>query len=501
MMKFSTIKKQAQDIFSFGLGARILNFFKGILLAYFIGANFRTDTYLVALSASVFLAGILAEGLIVSLVPLYQQIDRRDGVKGRFLFTNNLLSYWTILGLMLIFISYLIAPLIIKIFGPGFNGEEYRMALRLYRWGIPVILVHIYRAIFGGYLQSQHKFRAGAKGGVVNSIIFIIYLILFSDAFGLEGLMVAGIIAVGAQAFILAQPVFSLQGYRYKPHFIPNDRLILRLNTFLLPVMIGVGINSLNGAVDNAIGSALIEGTVTELNYADGIIELFVGLFIMSIITAIFPIISEKEKFEGQDALKDALRYSLRIVTLISVPAIVLLTVMGEPIVRIFYERGQFGIDATLATANLLGYYGVGIFGMGLILLINRMYYALENTITPLIVSGIALILNIVLDLILIRFIGPGGIALGTSIGVTISAIYGLYKLNQKLQFIDWKDIALRTIRFIFAGYVMGLVMLVLKNHYMGMVGTSLMYNIFLVVGSLVAGLFTFYSVVFIARA
>ncbi len=501
MMNFSTIKKQTQDIFSFGLWARILNFFKGILLAYFIGANFRTDTYLVAFSASVFLVGILAEGLIVSLVPLYQQIDRRDGVKGRFLFTHNLISYWTLIGFILVFLSYMFAPVIVRLFGPGFTGEEYNMVLRLYRWGVPVILAHIYRAIFGGYLQSQHKFRAGAKGGVANSIIFILYLILFSERFGLEGLMVAGIIAVSTQAYMLAQPVFNLQGYRYEPMLIPDDRLIVRLNTFLLPIMIGVGINSLNGAVDNAIGSALVEGTVTELNYADGIIELFVGLFIMTLITAIFPIISEKEKYEGEDSLKDALRYSLRLVTLISVPAIVLVIVMGEPIVRVFYERGQFGIDATLATAELLGYYGVGIFGMGLIVLINRMYYALENTITPLIVSAIALVLNIVLDLILIQYIGAGGIALGTSIGVTIASIYGLYKLNEKLQFIDWKDISLRTLGFLFAGFVMGAVMVVLRDHYMEIIGNNILYNIFLIIGSLVAGLFSFYSVVFITRA
>jgi len=501
MMNFSIIKKQTQDIFSFGLWARLLNFIKGILLAYFIGANFRTDTYLVALSASVFLVGIIAEGLIVSLVPIYQQIDRRDGVKGRFLFTHNLLSYWTIAGIILMILSYLFSPLIVRIFGPGFTGEEYKMVLRLYRWGVPIILVHIYRAIFGGYLQSQHKFRAGAKGGVTNSIIYILYLALFSQEFGLEGLMVAGIIAVGSQAYLLAAPVFSLQGYKYKPYFVPQDRLILRLNTFLIPIMIGVGINNLNGAVDNAIGSALIEGTVTELNYAEGIVELFVGLFIMTIITAIFPVISQKERHEGEDSVKDALRYSLRLVTMISVPAIVLLTVLGEPLVRLFYERGQFGIEETLSTARFLAYYGVGIFGMGLIVLINRMYYALENTITPLIVSGIALVLNIVLDLIFIRFIGPGGIALGTSVGVTLAAIYGLYRLNERLVFLEWKDIFFRTIKFVFAGIVMGVVMLTLKNHYIELVGTSILYNIYLILGSLGVGLFSFYSVVFITRA
>ncbi|HZH93537.1 MAG TPA: lipid II flippase MurJ, partial [Tissierellaceae bacterium] len=139
MMSFKTIKKQTQDLLTFGLFARLLNFLKGILLAFFIGANFRTDTYLVAFSASVFLIGIVADALIVSLIPIYHQIDRRDGKKGRFEFTHNLISYWTILGLILMVLNFLLAPFIVKLFGPGFGPEGFNQAVRLFRYGAPIV--------------------------------------------------------------------------------------------------------------------------------------------------------------------------------------------------------------------------------------------------------------------------------------------------------------------------------------------------------------------------
>src|SRR5690554_4729439 len=148
MMSFKTIKKQTQDLLTFGLWARLLNFLKGILIAFFIGANYRTDTYLVAYSASVFLIGIVADALIVSLIPIYQQIDKRDGKKGRFDFTHNLLSYWTILGSALMVLNFILAPAIVRLFGPGFGQAEFNQAVRLFRFGSPIVLVHVYRAIF-----------------------------------------------------------------------------------------------------------------------------------------------------------------------------------------------------------------------------------------------------------------------------------------------------------------------------------------------------------------
>ena len=501
MMSFNTIRKQTHDIISFGIGARLLNFLKGILIAFYIGASYRTDIYLVAFSASVFLIGIIADALIVSLIPIYQQIEKRDGKKGRFDFTDNLISFWTMAGVIMVIVGYLAAPLILRIFGPGFKTDEFSEAVRLFRLGLPVILMHVWRAIFGGYLQAQHKFRAGAKGGVANSLIYILYLIFLSRRFGLEGLMVAGILAVGAQAFLLAQPVFKLQGYRYRPKLLANERSLVRLNLFLIPIMLGVGINNLNQAVDNAIGSFLQAGTIAELNYADGIVDLFVGAILMALVTAIFPVISERMRLGDPEDTKHSIAYSLRLVTMVSIPSTVLLMFLAKPIVRLFYERGEFGAEATAATATMLIWYGAGIFGMGLLLLIARIYYAMENTITPVFISAIALVLNIVLDIAFVQLIGPGGLALGTSLATTIAAFYGIWRLNKAYGFLTWSEVGMKGLKLFMAGIVMSSILVLLTSSFGELAQRSFIGTFILVTVTGAIGIGSFLSIVFVTRA
>lgn len=501
MMSFNTIRKQTQDIISFGIGARLLNFLKGILIAFYIGASYRTDVYLVAFSASVFLIGIVAEALIVSLIPIYQQIEKRDGKKGRFEFTDNLISFWTLAGLFLILIGYLAAPLILRAFGPGFGSEGSREAVRLFRLGLPIILMHVWRAIFAGYLQAQHKFRAGAKGGVANSLIYILYLIFLSRRFGLEGLMVAGILAVGVQAFLLAQPVLKLQGYRYRPRLLLKERNLVRLNMFIIPIMLGVGINNLNQAVDNAIGSFLQAGTIAELNYADGIVDLFVGAILMALVTAIFPVISERMRLGDSEETMHSISYSLRLVTMVSIPSTVLLIFLAQPIVRLFYERGEFGAEATAATATMLIWYGVGIFGMGLLLLITRIYYAREDTITPVAISAVALVLNIILDIGFVQLIGPGGLALGTSLASTIAAFYGICRLNRLYGFLTWAEVGMKGLKLFMAGIVMSSILVLLTGSFGDIAQGSFIGTLVLVVVSGAIGIGSFLSIVFVTRA
>src|SRR5699024_4139962 len=136
--------------------------------------------------------------------------------------------------------------------------------VKLFRIGAPIMLFDFIRVIGSGYLQSIHAFKAGAKAGISYNLIFVIYLLFFSSYFGVEGLMVTGIIAVISQIILLWKPVFK-GGYKYKFEIQLKDRLLIRFNTFMFPVLLGVGLNEVNLVVDNAIGSTLQTGTVAEL--------------------------------------------------------------------------------------------------------------------------------------------------------------------------------------------------------------------------------------------
>lgn len=458
------IKKQTLDIIYYGTGARVLLFIKGILIAYQIGSNFNTDTYLLAFSASLLLAKVLGDGLAVSLIPVLQQVDKRDGLKGRIEFTNNAINGSVLFSIVLSVLGFIGAPLIIKLMGPGFKGLEFEHTVNLFRIGLPIISLTLIRSVGAGYLQSQHKFKAGAKGGVVNNLIYIVYLSLFSNKFGLEGLMITGLIAVIGQIVVLVSAM-KKGGYKYSFKYHYKSRTLQRLISFLIPISIGMGINELNTAVDNAIGSALPSGTIAILSYANGIVQIVLGLFVLAIVSALFPILTESFNHKEHEDLSENTRFGFKFITLLLIPISIVFILLSETIVKLVYERGAFDHLATIQTARVLQLYAVGLIGMGLILLIIRVYYAIHDTVTPMKIALITLSLNVIISITLVKFMGANGLALGTSLSVLITTIIGIYDLNKRLRIIERVKIRETILKIAIAALAMVLLIVIIKDN------------------------------------
>lgn len=492
--KFNLIKKQTLDMVSFGLGARVLLFIKGILIAFYIGSSYNTDVYLLAFSASILFTAVIGEGLIVSLIPILQQVDKRDGMKGRLEFTNNVINNSILLSIILMILGFIGAPLIIRLMGPGFKGEEFLHTVKLFRIGLPIICFNFIRTICGGYLQSQHKFKAGAKSGIANNLIYIIYLTFFSKRFGLEGLMITGIIAVIAQVVVLVSAM-NKGGYKYYFEFTLKSRTFRRLLTFLIPISIAIGINEINTVVDNAIASFLPSGTIATLSYANGIIQLVLGLFVITIVSALFPLLTHSFNHKLHGDLNDNIKFGFKLLSILIIPISIVFITLSQHIVRAVYERGQFGHEATIQTAKILQLYAVGLISMGLILLIIRIYYAIHDTITPMKIALIALPLNAGLSFILAQFMGAGGLALGTSISVILTSILGIYDLNKKLKLFETIKVTKDFFIIIIAALVMGALIIIIKNNLGPILNDTLGQEIALLFLSIGAGISVYWTI------
>lgn len=454
MSRKGIMKSNTLYIIYFAIGTRILSFIKGILTASKIGVNYKMDSYLLALGAIMLLTKIIGEGIIVSLIPLLQEIQEKDGTDRRIDYTNNLINTTVLLSFILIVIGYFVAPVLIKIFGPGFKGKELQDTIVLFRIGLPIITVSWIRSIGAGFLQSDHAFRAGAKGGISNAVVYIIYLLFFSKYFGLKGLMITGIIAVISQIYIIMKAM-EKKGYKYEWRIDLKDRYLPRVIAFLLPIIAGIGINELNNAVDNAIASTLSVGSIAELNYADEIITLFLGIFTTAIVTVIFPRLSECHNKKDEECVKDGIHHGIFMLFKIAIPVSIVLITMAEPIVKIVFERGAFDAEATFFTSGSLSYYAVGLTAMAIIPLITRAYYAIHDMKTPVLLGTLALGINIVLDLTLSPYMGASGLALGTSIGTISAVALGIYDLNKRLKFTQGKEVRETTIKLGVASVIM----------------------------------------------
>lgn len=177
MKNRDVMRRNTLYIIHFAAGTRFLIFIKDMLTASRLGISYKMDLYILALSTIMLITKVIGDGIVVALIPLLQEIQEKYGTKRKIDYTNNLLNITVIVSLILVSIGYVGAPIIIKIFGPGFKGNELEKTILLFRIGLPIVTLSWVRAIGGGYLQSEHAFKAGAKGGVSNALVFILYLL------------------------------------------------------------------------------------------------------------------------------------------------------------------------------------------------------------------------------------------------------------------------------------------------------------------------------------
>lgn len=432
MKRMKEMKKATFYIIYLGIIAKSLSFVKEIIMASRMGISYKLDSYLLAYSTIILITSLVSDGIIIGIIPLLQEIQERHGIDKKIKFTNNLVNITGIFSFVFIVIGFIGAPIIMKIFGPGFTGKELEKTVLLFRIGLPIIPLSLINAIFSGFLQSVHSFKGGPKGRAVSPIIYIIYLLFFSKTFELRGLMVTGIVMNIIQIYIFSKGLRK-NGFKYFFKFDLKDRYIRKLEYYLIPILAGVGLNELNLSIDNAVASTLPTGSIAGLSFANNIIDLFLGVFIAAMTTVIFPVLSEDYHKHDEEHFKYEIRYGMDIALIVAVPVSIILITMSEPIVKILFQRGAFDVQASLLTSKALGYYALGLTSMALFPLITRAYYSIQDAKTPISIGFRTLILNGILNLFLSKNMGPSGIALSSSISITSALIYGLYDLNRKL--------------------------------------------------------------------
>ncbi|MDR7857481.1 murein biosynthesis integral membrane protein MurJ [Tissierella sp.] len=477
MKSQKSMKKATFYIIYLGIIAKILSFAKETLMASKIGINYKMDSYLLAFSTIMLISSLISDGMIIGIIPLLQEIQERHGINRKIRFTNNLINITGVFSFILIAIGFIGAPVIVKVFGPGFTGKELDKTILLFRIGLPVIPISLINAIFSGFLQSVHSFKGGPKGRVASPIMHIIYLLFFSRFYGLKGLMITDIVANIVQIFIFSKGLRTNE-FKYFFRFDLKDRYIRKLEYYLIPILAGVGLNELNLSIDNAVASTLSEGSIAGLSFANNIIDLFLGVFIAAIVTVIFPVLSEDYHKHDEEHFKSEIRHCFHMVLIIVLPVSIILIIMAEPLVKILFQRGAFNIQASLLTSRALTNYAIGLTAMALYPLIIRAYYSIQDTKTPISIGFRTLILNGILNLFLSKFMGPGGIALSSSISITLALIYGLIDLNRKLQIEEKSHFKSMTFKMSISEIIMTTCLLLIHGAISNILKDSLINNI-----------------------
>ncbi|HLR21175.1 MAG TPA: murein biosynthesis integral membrane protein MurJ [Tissierellaceae bacterium] len=499
MSKSNKAAKSIAVIIFFSFGSKILGFIRERLIALKFGSGVETDTFFIALSAIGLFTSMIIKSINTTMIPVLSEVEEKEGKQGKIDHTNNLLNIIILISFGLMVLGWILSPIIIKILGSGFEGKQFDLAVLMMKIGLPSILFASVQGVFRGYLQSELMFNESAMADLPFNFVYIGFLIFLSNTFGIIGLMVTSVLAVASQ-IIIQIPGLRKNSYRYKFILDFKDVYVQKIIYLVPPVLISATISDFNNIVDKSMASNLVEGSISSLQYANRLNGLVKGTFISAITTVLYPMLSNDANQKGYEGLKKTTIYGMNVIMLITIPATVGMIVLAYPIVKIAFEGGVFDSRATYMTAGALTFYSIGMMASSMKSVINKVYYSLQDTKTPMINSFITLCVNVVLNLILIQLMAHRGLALATSISSIITLLYLLYRLRKKIGPFGFIKSIKCGLKSLLAALIMGVVVYFLDAGLVNYLGSGKMRELLSLLISAGIGALIYFILIYIMR-
>lgn len=477
MSKSKKMAKSALIVIILTLGSKVLGFFRVTLVGQSFGTGMVYDTFVMAMAATSMITSFITASVGTTFIPILSEIEAKEGKEGRISHTNNMLNIIFAISLVLVVFIYITSPLIITLVSRGaFKGNQYILAVQLMRLGTPMILFGGIMGVFTGFLQYEERFISTSLIGFALNFVYIIYLLCFSTKFGIKGLMVAAVIGTASQFLILIPEAIKI-GYRYSFKLDLKDKYVNMVIYLSVPVLIGVAINDINSLVDKMLASRLPFGSISALDFSNKLNTFILGVFIATVTTIVFPLLSKESNVNNMYGIKKIMEYGVNLILIITVPATVGLIVLRTPIIQVAFERGKFDAIATALTSPALMFYSIGLVPMSLRLFLNKLFYSLQDTKTPMINSAIAVVCNVIFSLILVEYMDHSGIAFATSIASTVATLLMFYSLRRKIGNLGTVDYLITLIKTCIAAVTMGFIVSFIYNGLYGVLEVSRINN------------------------
>lgn len=466
----SNLAKSAFWLMVVTMLSKVLGFGREIILGYFYGTGMYSDVYIVSMNIPLVIFASIGTALITTFIPLYQEVLSDKGEERALKFSNNIMSIVVILSILLGVFGYIFAEPLVKLFAMHYTGEKLILAVKFVRIMIGGVVFIGLSNLMTSYLQIQGNFTIPGMIGFPNNIIIITSIILSAVTGNIYILAIGTLIGMLSQ-FLFQVPFAIKKGYKFKPTIDFKDEYLKKMLWLVMPVLIGVAVNQINAMVDRSLASGLEDGVITALNNANRLNGFVMGMFIATLGAVIYPTLSKLSTENNKEKFAESVANSVNCVNLLVVPASVGAMILATPVVRILFERGAFNDRSTTLTATALVFYSVGMVGFGLRDILGKVFYSLKDTKTPMINGIIAVVLNIVLNIALVKVMGHGGLALATSLSAIICIILLFISLKKKIGYYGQDKIRSTFIKTVVASLVMGVVTYFVYKFLFGILG------------------------------
>lgn len=386
--------------------SRILGLVRDMVLLNVFGAGGVMDAFLVAFKIPNFLRRLFAEGAFsqafVPVLSEYKTTKTHEEVQ--ILISRASGSLMLILGVLTTF-SVVAAPLVIYVFAPGFHNQpaKFDLAVELLRLTFPYLLLISMTAFAGSVLNSYGSFATASFAPVLLNVTMIAaawwlapYMNPHIMALG-WGVMAAGFIQLAIQI-----PELWKKKLLIPPKVDFKHEGVRRILKLMLPALFGVSVVQINLLLDTILASFMHEGSVSWLYTAERMTELPLGLIGIAIATVILPSLSAIHAEKDHDKFRAMLDWATQVIVLVGVPASLAMIILAEPMIQALFQHGRFGYNDVGMTVWALRGLSGGILAFMLIKIFAPGFYARQDTKTPVKIGLIAVVANMVFNLILV---------------------------------------------------------------------------------------------------
>lgn len=420
--------------------SRILGYFRDMLVANVFGAGFFADAFYAAFRIPNLFRRLFGESsLNAAFVPVLseylntktkQETEELISAVATVIFVC--LSVLTILGVIFSF------P-ITRVITWGFSKEKLLLASRLLQIMFPYMLLICLSALGLSILNCLKIFFIPAASSAslsVSEIIFVLFFVRYlSSKTQIEGLavsvVVGGLLQVVINYFVIRKQSYSFKINVKKFFEFLKSEPIQKIGILFVPVVVGFSVDQINALVDTFCASFLREGSVTALYYSNRLMQFPLALFGTSLVTVTLPQMADEFIGGLQEEMNQTVLHSVRNVIFFLLPASVGLIVLGRPIIITLFEHGNFTRQATLMTDSCLMFYSSGLIFFSISKIFVSSFYAMKKNFIPVRIASLCVVINFILNIVLMKPLKVGGLALATTITSFISCILLYHKLKK----------------------------------------------------------------------
>lgn len=478
-MKKNSIVRSTIEISLITLGIKLLGLVKQSVIAACCGASDETDAFFVATGILVQLCLVVFSAISISLLSIHTDILVNNGRDESNKLINGVLRVFIPISIIISIIFYLFSRNIAELFAPSYNDKQIVILanyIQIMSWSFTI---WCYYLILNVVLETDKRFLPSKGQAFFQNVFLICGAVFLYDRFGMQALVYSFLMSGIAQCALVswcARKEFWILFARVNV----RDH-VKRLLALSFPLIVGNAIYEINDIVDKQLSIGLGSGSVSYLTYGGTINEIVTGVIVSSVTVILYSHFATWVAMGDIKSVERNLKRVLEYLSIIVLPIMVMCIGAGDQIVDILYGRGSFTGDDVNQTYGVVVGYALGFVFQAARANIVRVYYAFQDTRTPMINGAISVSMNVVLSIILSKYYGASGIALATSIAMLVVTILLTSGIKKHLPNFSVRDCCSEGLKGGIAALVCGFVLAFIR----GVTHVNLYFD-FLIEGSCV---------------